>query len=145
MSQLKNTETGVVFLNEELARRHYAQFTFNTTGECISLDPESQTLLDELLAVGYAVYVEPASVPIDIQDQRANMRISMRQLRIMLVRAGMYEGVVTAIAAAGVEAQMEWEYASYIDRLHPLVASITALETLTELQVDAMFAYAATI
>jgi hypothetical protein len=94
---------------------------------------------------GWAEVLPEAAVPASIEDIRAETRVSMRQLRIVLARAGMLDSVQAAVTASGVEAQIEWEHASYIDRMHPLVVGIGQLETLTDLQVDDMFAYAATI
>jgi hypothetical protein len=47
------------------------------------------------------------------------------------------------IAAAGREAQLEWEYAAVVDRSNPAVVAVQQQEALTDAQIDDLFREAA--
>lgn len=75
--------------------------------------------------------------------------VTMRQARLALLAAGLLDDVNAALAAApgteGAAARIEWEYSNIIDRDSPLVAAFAAALALTEAQLDALFAQAATL
>lgn len=73
------------------------------------------------------------------------MVVSMRQARLAMHHAGILDDVETAVAAAGREAQIEWEYAVEVRRDHPLIASIASELELDESEVDDLFVAAAAI
>lgn len=77
--------------------------------------------------------------------------VSARQIRLWLVSNGIS---LTQIAALidGIEdpqqrevAKIEWEFAPYIERTHPLVATFAAALGLTAEQIDAGFIVASTL
>ena len=74
--------------------------------------------------------------------------VTMRQARLALLRAGLLDNVDAAIAAIPDEtqrraAQIEWEYASIVERNSALIQQLTPALGLTEAQMDELFATAA--
>ena len=70
-------------------------------------------------------------------------QVTMRQARLALLNAGLLDDVEVVIAAAGREAQLEWEYADVVDRSNPAVAAVQQQEALTDAQIDDLFREAA--
>lgn len=70
-------------------------------------------------------------------------RVTMRQARLALLNAGLLDDVEVVIAAAGREAQLEWEYAAVVDRSNPAVAIAQQQKALTDAQIDDLFREAA--
>lgn len=70
-------------------------------------------------------------------------QVTMRQARLALLNAGLLDDVEAVIAAAGREAQLEWEYAAGVDRSNPAVATVQQQEALTDAQIDDLFREAA--
>lgn len=70
-------------------------------------------------------------------------QVTMRQARLALLNAGLLDAVEAVIAAAGREAQLEWEYAAGVDRSIPAVATVQQQEALTDAQIDDLFREAA--
>lgn len=71
--------------------------------------------------------------------------VSMRQARLALLQAGMLANVSAAIAAGDEAGQIEWEYATEVDKNSPLVASMKAGLGLTDADVDGLFTAAAAL
>ncbi|MFM9829724.1 MAG: hypothetical protein ACKVOB_13445 [Sphingomonas sp.] len=85
-----------------------------------------------------------------LASKRAGMIVSMRQARLALLGAGLLDDVEAAIngiadAAARTAAQIDWEYATEVRRVSPLVASLGPALGLTDAQIDALFVAAAGI
>ena len=70
-------------------------------------------------------------------------QVTMRQARLALLNAGLLDDVEVVIAAAGREAQLEWEYAAVVDRSNPAVATVQQQDALTDAQIDDLFRKAA--
>ena len=70
-------------------------------------------------------------------------QVTMRQARLALLNAGLLDDVEIVIAAAGREAQLEWEYAAVVDRSNPAVAAVQQQHGLTDAQIDDLFREAA--
>ena len=70
-------------------------------------------------------------------------QVTMRQARLALLNAGLLDDVEVVIAAAGREAQLEWEYAAAVDRSNLAVAAVQQQEALTDAQIDDLFREAA--
>lgn len=90
--------------------------------------------IQELVAAGELViapYTAPPPVPVT--------QISMRQCRLELLNRGLLDDVDTMLQQASREVQIEWEYASTVDRKSALVNEMAAVLGLTAEQVDAMF------
>lgn len=77
--------------------------------------------------------------------------LSARQIRLWLLGKGVSMAAVDAAInalpdAADREAvQVEWEYAPYVERSHPMLVPLAVALGLTEAQVDQAFVEAATI
>ena len=70
-------------------------------------------------------------------------QVTMRQARLALLNAGLLDDVEVVVAAAGREAQLEWEYAAVVDRSNQAVAAVQQQEALTDAQIDDLFRKAA--
>ena len=71
--------------------------------------------------------------------------VTPRQARLALLGAGLLDAVNAAVAAAGTQAQIDWDYALEIKRSNPLIASMAAGLGLTSAQIDDLFRTAATL
>jgi hypothetical protein len=71
--------------------------------------------------------------------------ITARQARLALLQADLLDQVDAAVAKADRAAQVEWQYASTIDRHSTLVASLAASVPLTDAQLDQLFKAAAAL
>lgn len=99
---------------------------------------------DTAAAGGYGP-IAPYQAPTD-EELRASMHpLTARQFRLGLVNAGISPSTVTATIAAmpsGADrdkAQIEWEYATTFNRMHPLIATVGAALGLSDVQIDAMW------
>ena len=70
-------------------------------------------------------------------------QVTMRQARLALLNAGLLDDVEVVIAAAGREAQLEWEYAAVVERSNSAVAIVQQQKALTDAQIDDLFREAA--
>lgn len=77
--------------------------------------------------------------------------VTARQIRLWLVSHGVSLAAVEAAIDAIPDAQqremvrVEWEYAPYVERIHPMLVPLAAALGLSEAQVDQAFREAATI
>ena len=70
-------------------------------------------------------------------------QVTMRQARLALLKAGLLDDAEAAIASAGREAQLEWEYASAVERSNPVIAIVQQQQGVTDEQIDDLFREAA--
>lgn len=94
--------------------------------------------IEALVAAGeltIAPYVPPPAPPIT--------QVTMRQARLALLAADLLDDVEAAIVQADRAVQIEWEYATVVDRASPLVASISSSLGLSNAEIDALFVNAA--
>jgi hypothetical protein len=95
----------------------------------------------ELIGTNQSVDLEPA-VP---------ESVSARQIRLWLIRHGVSLSQVDAAIASIPDqlqrdsVQVEWEYAPYVERTHPMLIPLATALGLTEAQVDQAFIEAAGI
>ena len=80
--------------------------------------------------------LEPA--PVFVPQQ-----VTMRQARLELLSRDFLSGVNAVIAVAGRGAQIEWEYASTVDRDNPVIAAVQQRQGMTDEQIDDLFREAA--
>jgi len=84
-------------------------------------------------------------------DDSVPTNVSARQIRLWLVRNGIsLSAVDAAIDAIPDQLQrdsvrVEWDYAPYVERSHPMLVPLAAALGLTEQQVDQAFIEAASI
>lgn len=71
--------------------------------------------------------------------------VSMRQARLALNVAGLLTQIDAAVQAADAATQINWEYASAVERTNSLVATVAAGLGLTSDQIDDLFRQAATL
>ena len=70
-------------------------------------------------------------------------QVTMRQARLALLNAGLLDDAEAAIASAGREAKLEWDYAAVVERSNPAVAIVQQQQGLTDAQIDDLFREAA--
>jgi hypothetical protein len=88
--------------------------------------------------------VQPIPVPVPTS-------VTARQIRLWLVRHGVSLSAVDAAidwipdAQVREECRVEWDYAPWVERRHPMLVPLAAALGLSEAQVDEAFREAATI
>ena len=87
--------------------------------------------------------VEATYSPSPPQPIRVPQQVTMRQARLELLSRGLLDDVEAMIAAAGREAQIEWEYASLVERGNPVIAGVQQQQGFTDEQIDDLFREAA--
>lgn len=94
--------------------------------------------IQALVAAGeltIAPYVPPPAPPVT--------QVTMRQARLALLAADLLDDVEAMMTQADRAVQIEWEYATVVDRASPLVASISSSLGLSDAEIDALFVNAA--
>lgn len=86
----------------------------------------------------------------EMTARRAKLVVTMRQARRALLDAGLLDQADAAIAAIADaterrQAEIDWEYATTVERLWPWVQTLGAALELSEAQLDALFEQAATL
>ena len=84
-------------------------------------------------------YVAPAPEPV------IPSIVSMRQARLALLQSGLLSTVSAAIAAGGESDQIEWEYATEVNRNQPLVQNMKSGLNLSDADLDNLFTLAASL
>ena len=95
---------------------------------------------ESLIAEVEAAYVTPPPEPVIIPSI-----VSMRQARLALLQSGLLSTVSAAIAAGGEADQIEWEYATEVNRNQPLVQNMKAGLGLSDADLDNLFTLAASL
>ena len=93
---------------------------------------------ESLIAEVEATYSPSPPQPIPVPQQ-----VTMRQARLELLSRGLLDNVAATIAVAGRAAQIEWEYASTVDRDNPVIAAVQQRQHMTDEQIDDLFREAA--
>ena len=70
-------------------------------------------------------------------------QVTMRQARLELLKRALLDDVEAVITAAGSEAQIQWEYASIVERSNPVIAIVQQQQGMTDAQIDDLFREAA--
>ena len=84
-----------------------------------------------------------------MRDDEMRMRnpvpqqVTMRQARLELLTRALLDDVEAVITAAGREAQIQWEYASVVERSNPVIAIVQQQQGMTDAQIDDLFREAA--
>lgn len=86
-------------------------------------------------------YVRPEPLPEPLPEpipEPIPKVISMRQARLQLLEVGLLDDV-EALVSRDRKWQIEWEYATEVERISPLIESVKATMSLTDEQIDDMF------
>ena len=83
---------------------------------------------------GLPIAVDMPPAPVVIPSS-----LSMRQARLALLGAGLLDAVHAGVSAMPQAAQIEWDYATTVERSSPLVATLAASLGLTSEALDALF------
>ncbi len=70
-------------------------------------------------------------------------QVTMRQARLELLERGLLDDVEAVILAAGRAAQIEWEFATFVERGHPVIAVVQQQQGLSDADMDDLFREAA--
>ena len=104
---------------------------------------DADTQIDGVLGV----YVQADWETMRDDEMRARnpvpQQVTMRQARLALLGAGLLDDVEAVITAAGREAQIQWEYASVVERSNPVIAIVQQQQGMTDAQIDDLFREAA--
>lgn len=98
-----------------------------------------------------AVLADECDPQIFVSEVPSPSSVSARQIRLWLVANGIGLEAVDAAIGTIPDAQqrdmvrVEWEYAPYVERSHPMLIPLAAALGMTEGQVDAAFREAATL
>lgn len=112
----------------------------NTVVHVIDADGISRSsMLASALSEG--AEIQPADLPVPVIPSI----VSMRQARLALLQAGLLSTVNIAIQAGGEADQIEWEYATEVNRETTLVQNMKAGLNLTEEDLDNLFTIASTL
>jgi hypothetical protein len=106
--------------------------------------PEGWLVVESEIVCGMLWDGEQFTVPAPTPDP-VPASVSPRQARTALRAAGLLSAVNAAVAAAGEQAQIDWDYALEVRRDNPLIASMAAGLNLTSEQVDDLFRAAAQV
>ena len=85
--------------------------------------------------------IEAANTP----APAAVTRISPRQIRMALTQSNLRSQVEAAVAAGSQDMKDWYEYSTYFDRNHPQVLAMAIALNVTDAQLDALWALAATL
>ncbi|TPI67601.1 hypothetical protein FJ420_01990 [Mesorhizobium sp. B3-1-3] len=78
-----------------------------------------------------------------VEELREAMpQITPRQLRLTLLTLGIHEADVDIKLVNDPAGMVEWKYATYFKRTHPLVDSLGALFSINAEQIDSLWAWA---
>lgn len=111
----------------------------------IPADPDNRDFAE------YRAWLDAGNTPQPVPEPAAAIpvEVTMRQARLALLSAGLYEAVEAAINSLPdpprTAARIEWDYSNTIQRHNAFVAQLTPMLGLTEEQVDALFTAAAAI
>lgn len=100
---------------------------------------DADTQIDGVLGV----YVQADWETMRDDEMRARnpvpQQVTMRQARLELLKRALLDDVEAVITAAGREAQIQWEYASVVERSNPVIAIVQQQQGMTDAQIDDLF------
>ena len=141
---------------QTLAKNREGQDELFVSGSYLEVNTGIERHFAKWLDAGeYSAYLaNPDRLP-EIMDtaiarmDRPKTSVSMRQARLALLQSGKLAAVNAALAAlpgeAGETARIEWEYATEVDPDWPLVHQLASALTLTDDDLNALFALARTL
>ena len=116
-------------------------------------DPDTTDLVEEHPELVDGVWVQQwrvvaapaAEVAVRGLARRAGLTVTPRQARLALSQAGLLAAITAWVAAADETTRIEWEFALELRRDWPPILACGAALGLSEAQLDALFAQAATL
>jgi hypothetical protein len=121
MPYYKNTETNDLHWLDSVEEESYLPAT------CVGIT-------DEEAATIQAAYIPPTPT-----------KITPRQIRMALTQSNLRTQVETAVAAGDQDLKDWYEFSTYFDRNHPQVLAMATALNVTDAQLDALWALAATL
>jgi hypothetical protein len=116
-------------------------FEYDPKTQVVSTDPiESWEKTD---TTAYRSHTVTTLTKQELRDRLP--RLTPRQLRLALLSVGITETQVDAALESNPAGLIEWKYASDYNRAHPLITQLAPAFSLTETQVDQLWAVAATL
>lgn len=106
------------------------------TQKCVEVQPQ---LIDNTWKQCYNVLELTQEEQYTAKKNFCPVVVSMRQAKLALLQAGLLDDVDAVIAQAPRELQIEWEYATEVNRDWPTLATVKTLLNLTEDQLDDLF------
>lgn len=85
---------------------------------------------------------EPVTPPTPEQIREGMSQLSARQLRLALLSIDLHEADIDMLLVNDAAGMVEWKYASYYRRLHPLVVQLGAAKGLNPVEIDSMWMWA---
>jgi hypothetical protein len=89
---------------------------------------------EKIAEYGYEFYEDVIEHEYIIPSQ-----ISPRQARLALLQLNMLDTVEAALSAQPKQVQLEWEYATYVERCNPLVISLCQMLGMNDEEIDQLF------
>lgn len=129
-------------INVEVNHPVYGWLPFTASQD--DVEATGREIYAEALAGSVAPYTPPPA-PTPEEARAAMPALSPRVLRLTLLSINITEADVDAALASNPSGMIEWKYATYFKRTHPLIAALIPSFSLTEEQVDSLWLYAADI
>lgn len=108
------------------------------TGEAIAMRGEEYVYLQTKETVAPSIITQAMALKEEKEKPVVPSSITPRQARLYLLQTGMLEQV-EVLVAENKAFQIEWEYATEVERSNPLTQGMIAGLGLTEAQADVMF------
>jgi hypothetical protein len=86
---------------------------------------------------------EHEDAPVTTVEPIKVSQVSMRQARLALLKAGLLDAIDSHMTEP--DQRIWWDYATTVERNHPLVVQVAASISLTDEQVDDLFELASTL
>ncbi len=111
------------------------------------ISDEGSVVPSDVAGIGWSYNGNSFSPPIEPPQQPPPVpqSVTPRQARLALLAAGLLDDVNAAVAAAGPEAQIDWDYALEIRRDNALIASMAAVLNLSKSRIDDLLRAAAVL
>lgn len=90
-------------------------------------------------------FVEDSDIAATVRSFQPGISVTPRQFRLALNATGMRQAIEDYVSAGSQDVKDTWEFATEIERNSQIIAAGAAELSLTEAQIDDLFALAATL